>query len=118
MLPSSGLSVPRTSVVWYPRSSSSLDRVIAWIAGPPMLSREMMRTTRRGSVPADTSRSVAPGSGAAADGAPVRRGGRELDVDEAGGRHHRPDLVGGEPLLEPRAEAVERVGAHRVEAAV
>src|SRR5919198_1543411 len=48
MLPSSAASLPRIGVVKYPRGASRWVSVIAWIAGPPMFSREMIRTRRIG----------------------------------------------------------------------
>src|SRR6476659_6736927 len=53
MFPSLAASRPRTRRVRYPRGSSSRLSVMAWIDGPPMLRRAMMRTTRTGSASGD-----------------------------------------------------------------
>src|SRR5215218_713010 len=48
MVPSSGSSRPRIRVVSYPSGDRRSVSVIAWIAGPPMFSREMIRARRTG----------------------------------------------------------------------
>src|SRR4051812_6213647 len=53
MLPSLAPSRPRTRRVRYPRASSRRVSVIAWIDGPPTLSRAMIRTKRTVSASGD-----------------------------------------------------------------
>src|SRR3954452_19899700 len=53
MLPSLAPSRPRTRRVLYPRASSRRVSVIAWIDGPPTLSRAMIRTRRTVSASGD-----------------------------------------------------------------
>src|SRR3954453_8238057 len=53
MLPSLAPSRPRTRRVRYPRASSRRATVIAWIDGPPTLSRAMIRTRRTVSASGD-----------------------------------------------------------------
>jgi hypothetical protein len=50
--------------------------------------------------------------------APVKSPGRKLQIHKPGSGSHLPDLGTDEALLQRGAEAIERIGTHRVEAAV
>src|SRR5437016_8330995 len=49
------------------------------------------------------------------DCAPIGLVGRKDDLPEPGALQHIGDLDAGEAVLQPRAEAIEGVGAHHVE---
>src|SRR3954453_12811039 len=101
MLPSLAPSRPRTRRVRYPRASSRRVKVMAWIDGPPTLSRAMMRTRLTVS---------ASGGIAAVDTSPHRY---SPDGQWSRGAHHGADARVGRLRAVAAAGRGERAGAGR-----